>query len=269
MKVHRTISSIVEENSLILGDCLEVLKNIPDNFVDSIICDPPYGTTSLSWDSVIPLDQLWTELKRVRKPYAPIVMFGSQPFTTVLINSNIEEFKYCLVWEKSKAANFQQAPNMPLKKHEDIVVFSDGVVGHKAQTNRRMTYNPQGIIEVDKFVKRDKIEDPHGYYRENGIYKGYTQNVSNYPSSVLKFGNMHNPSHPTQKPLELMEWLVNTYSNENEVVLDFTMGNGTTCMAALQTGRKFIGIEKKLQYFDHATKWIQEQSQILENFDME
>jgi site-specific DNA-methyltransferase (adenine-specific) len=256
-------------DNLYNDDCIAVMKILPDESVDCVICDPPYGTTSLSWDSVIPLQELWTELKRIRKANSPIVMFASQPFTTTLINSNINEFKYCLVWEKSKAANFQQAPNMPLKKHEDIVVFSDGVVGHKVQTDRRMTYNPQGVVEVDRFIKRDKIDDPHGYYRENGIYKGYKQTVSNYPSSILKFGNSHNPNHPTQKPIDLMEFLVNTYSNEGEVVLDFTMGSGSTGVAAVKNNRKFIGIELEKTYFDIAKKRIEEVDKVNNIFVME
>jgi site-specific DNA-methyltransferase (adenine-specific) len=251
------------------GDCIEILKKLPNNSVDCILCDPPYGTTSLSWDSIIPLNELWIQLKRIRKSYCPIVMFASQPFTTTLINSNIGEFKYCLVWEKTKAANFQQAPNMPLKKHEDIVVFSDGVVGHVSQTNRRMTYNPQGVIEVDRFVKRNKVDDPHGFYRENGVYKGYKQNFTNYPSSVLKFGNSHNPNHPTQKPIDLMEFLVNSYSNSGDIVLDFTMGSGSTGVAAIKNNRKFIGIELEKKYFDIAKTRIDEIENINNIFEME
>ena len=250
-------------------DCIKIMKTLQNNSVDCVICDPPYGTTSLSWDSIIPLTDMWQELKRIRKPFSPIVMFASQPFTTTLINSNNDEFKYCLVWEKTKAANFQQAPNMPLKKHEDIVIFSDGVVGHKVQTPRRMTYNPQGVIEVDHWIKRNKIDDPHGYYRENGVYKGYKQTVSNYPSSILKFGNAHNPNHPTQKPIDLMEFLVNSYSNENDTVLDFTMGSGSTGVAAIKNNRKFIGIELEKSYFDIAKKRIEEVDKVNNIFEME
>lgn len=260
---------MINENNIILGDCLEVMKDIPDNSIGSIICDPPYGTTSLGWDSVIDLALLWEELKRIRKPYSPVVLFGSQPFTTTLINSNQNELKYCLVWEKTKAGNFNQAPNMPLKKHEDIIVFSDGVVGHKVQTKRRMTYNPQGTNETNSFQKRNKTDDPHGYYRENGKLKGYTQTVENYPCSVLKFGSEHNPPHPTQKPLELMEWLVNSYSNENDTVLDFSAGSGTTCVAAYKNNRKFIGIEKHKPYFDLANSRISDMMNLMDFADWE
>lgn len=241
----------MEMMTLLNADCIDALKSIPDNSVGSIICDPPYGTTSIKWDSVIPFDVLWPELKRVRKPYAPIILFASQPFTTFLINSNIDEFKYCLVWEKTKAANFPQAPNMPLRKHEDIVVFSDGIVGHSTQTAKRMTYNPQGTFTVNITKKRRKVDDPHGFQRKAEI-EGYQQTVGNYPGSVLKFGNVHNPKHPTQKPEELMEWLVNSYSNVGDTVLDFCMGSGTTGVAALKHGRKFIGIEKDATYFKNA-----------------
>jgi site-specific DNA-methyltransferase (adenine-specific) len=245
------------------GDCITILKNIPDKSIDSIITDPPYGTTNLKWDSVINLEELWYELKRVRKP---IIMFGTQPFTTVLISSNMDEFKYCLVWEKTKAGNFQQAPNCPLKKHEDIIVFSDGVVGHVSQTSKRMTYNPQGLLPTKKIIKREMIADPHGFQRKNGIIKGFTQNFENYPSSVLKFGSVHNPPHPTQKPIELMEY---TYSNTGDTILDFTMGSGTTGVAAIKNKRKFVGIEMDKNYFDIAKNRMEEVANISSFFEME
>lgn len=242
---------------LLHGDCLDHMKNIPDASIDAIITDIPYGTTKLPWDSIIPLDKMWIELNRIIKPYGAIVLFASQPFTSVLISSNIEAFKYCWVWEKTKSANFQQAPNSPLKKHEDICVFSNGVVGHKVQTNKRMPYNPQGVSETDTFVQRNKRDDPFGFQRENGIIKGYKQTVTNYPSSVLKFNSAHNPPHPTQKPLELMEFLVKTYTNENETVLDFTAGSGTTGVACVNTNRNFIGIELNDVYYNLAKDRIE------------
>jgi len=268
MNYYETIPDIILPNSLVLGDCLEAMKNIPDKSIDCVITDVPYGVLSIAWDSVIDLDQMWSQLKRIRKPYAPIVIFAAQPFTTTLISSNISELKYTLVWEKTKAGNFNQAPNMPLKKHEDIAVFSDGVVGHKVQTNRRMTYNPQGTSITDKFIKKNKIDDPHRYQRE-AILKGYKQNVENYPSTVLKFNSAHNPPHPTQKPLDLMEWLVNTYSNSGDTVLDFTMGSGTTGVAALKNTRKFIGIELERKYYDIAKERIDEMASIMEDADYE
>jgi len=243
--------------NLMQGDCLEMMKNIPDGSVDMVMTDPPYGTTSLSWDSIIPLEPMWIELNRVIKPHGAIVLFSTQPFTSILVSSNVRDFKYCWVWEKTKAGNFQQAPNSPLKKHEDICVFSNGVVGHKSQTKKRMPYNPQGTIEVDIHKQRKKIDDPHGFQRENGVIKGYSQTVSNYPCSVLKYGSEHNPRHPTQKPVDLMEYLISTYTNEGETVLDFTMGSGTTGVACKNTNRSFIGIELDEKYFKIAKERIE------------
>jgi len=239
------------------GDCLDEMKNIPDGSVDLILTDPPYGTTTVKWDSVIPFEPMWEQIYRVLKPNKAVVLFSSQPFTTKLINSNFDDFKYCWVWEKTKAGNFNQAPNAPLKKHEDICVFSNGVIGHKSQTTKRIPYNPQGVQSTDKFVQRNFRADPHGYQRENGIVKGYTQTVTGYPSSVLHYGSVHNPPHPTQKPVELIEFLIKTYTDEDEVVLDFTMGSGTTGVAAKNTSRSFIGIELDKTYFDLATSRIQ------------
>ena len=228
---------------LMQGDCLERMKEIPDGSVDMVLCDPPYGTTACKWDSVIDLTLMWEQLKRVIKTNGAILLTASQPFTTILASSNIEQLKTSLVWKKTKAGNFQQAKNNFLKKHEDILLFSDGVIGHKSQTKRRITYNPQGIKETSLFVKRNKYDDEHSYQRENGILKGYAQTQTGYPCSVLEFGSAHNPLHPTGKPVELMEYLINTYTDENETVLDFTFGGGSTIKAALNLNRKAIGIE--------------------------
>lgn len=227
---------------LMQGDCLERMKEIPDGSVDLILTDPPYGTTACKWDSVIDLDSMWEQLKRVIKPNGAIVMTDSQPFT-ILAMSNIEQLKASLVWKKTKAGNFQQAKNNFLKKHEDILVFSGGVIGHSSQTKRRITYNPQGISNTDLFVKRNKCDDEHSYQRENGILKGYSQTQTGYPCSVLEFGSAHNPLHSTGKPVELMEYLIKTYTHEGETVLDFTFGGGSTIKAAINTNRKPIGIE--------------------------
>jgi site-specific DNA-methyltransferase (adenine-specific) len=232
------------------------MKEIPDGSVDMVLTDPPYGTTACKWDSIISLEPMWEELKRIIKPNGAIVMTASQPFTTTLITSNIKQFKYCWVWEKTKAMNFQQAKNSPLKKHEDVVVFSSGVIGHAVQTKKRMPYNPQGVTECDKFKQRKTYSDPHGYQRKNGEVKGYAQKQEGYPCSVLRYGSVHNPPHPTQKPVELMEYLIKTYTNEGETVLDFTMGSGTTGVAARNLNRSFIGIELDIDYFNIASERI-------------
>lgn len=238
--------------TLLHGDCLDKMSELSDGSIDAIITDIPYGTTALPWDSVIPLPEMWEQLTRIIKPYGAIVLFSSQPFTTTLISSNIKNFKYCWVWEKTKAGNFQQAPNSPLKKHEDICVFSSGTIGHKSQSAKRMPYNPQGVLPTNVLIKRNKNDDPHGYQRENGILKGYQQTVTNYPGSILKYNSVHNPQHPTQKPVELIEYLIKTYTTEGETVLDFTMGSGTTGVACINTNRNFVGIELDQKYFDAA-----------------
>lgn len=243
---------------LMQGDCLERMKEIPDGCVEMILTDPPYGTTACTWDSIIPLEPMWEQLKRIIKPNGAIVMTASQPFTTTLISSNMKMFKYCWVWEKTKAGNFQQAKNAPLKKHEDIVVFSEGVIGHLSQTKKRMPYNPQGLTECDLFIQRSEVEDPHKYQRKNGIIKGFKQSQTGYPSSVLKYGSVHNPPHPTQKPVELMEYLIKTYTNEDETVLDFAAGSFTTGVACVNTKRNFIGIELDKNYFDIGVNRIKE-----------
>ena len=241
---------------LMIGDCLERMNEIPDRSVDLILTDPPYGTTVCKWDTVIPLESMWEQVKRVTKPYNAILLFSQQPFTTVLNYSNIEQFKYDWVWNKTKAGNFQQAPNQPLRRHEVISVFSSGVVGHKTQTQKRTPYNPQGLSDTDVFVKRRKVDDPHKYQRENGIVKGFKQSKTNYPDTILKFASVHNPPHPTQKPVALMEYLIKTYTNEGDTVLDFTMGSGTTGVACRNLNRNFIGVELDEGYFNIAKNRI-------------
>ena len=239
------------------GDCLERMKEIPDDSVDMVLTDPPYGTTACKWDSVISFEPMWEQLKRITKPYKAVVLFSQQPFTTALNYSNIEQLKYDWVWKKTKAGNFQQAPNQPLRRHEVISVFSSGVVGHKSQTIKRMPYNPQGLSDTDVFVQRNKVSDPHSYQRQNGIVKGFKQTKTNYHDTILEFNSVHNPPHPTQKPVALMEYLIKTYTNEGETVLDFTMGSGTTGVAAKNLNRNFIGIELDETYFNIAKDRIE------------
>ena len=242
------------------GDCLEVMRSIPDGSVDAIIADPPYGTTDCKWDSVIPFEPMWEELKRIIKPNGAIVLFGSQPFTSALIMSNIKMFKYCWVWYKSVKTGFLHAKNAPLKAHEDVIVFSCAKIKHIGQVDR-MNYFPVDLASCNKIVsgkKRshsDKIG--HRYNRPSMVGK-HTQENTGYPASVLKFNNGNNGSlHPTQKPVALMEYLIKTYTNVNETVLDFTMGSSTTGHAAVNLNRSFIGIEKDKGYFDIATKRIE------------
>ena len=247
--------------NLIHGDCLERMKDIPDGSVDLILTDPPYGTTACKWDNVIDFELMWDQLKRIIKPNGAIVLFGSQPYTSALISSNYNMFKYEWIWNKTKALNFQQAKNAPLKRHENVLVFSHGVVGHKTQTPKRMEYNPIGITSCEKFIRRNiSNDDPHTTQRDNGIIKGYQQSQENYSDTMLVYGSVHNPPHPTQKPVALMEYLIETYTTKGEVVLDFTMGSGTTGVAAKNLNRDFIGIEMDETYFKIAEERISKAS---------
>ena len=226
--------------NLMLGDCLERMKEIPDGSVDMILADPPYGTTPCKWDSVIDLALMWEQLKRIIKPNGAIVMTASQPFTTKLISSNMKMFKYCWVWEKTMASNFALAKKQPFKKHEDVCVFY----------LRQPAYNPQmgkGKPYIDK--ERDRSMGVTGDALPSK--KAITNTGTRYPSSVQKFSNGNNGNvHPTQKPVALLEYLIRTYTNEGETVLDFTQGSGSTGVGAVNTGRKYIGIEMDDHYFN-------------------
>jgi site-specific DNA-methyltransferase (adenine-specific) len=234
---------------LIHGDCLEVMKDIPDGSIDMILTDPPYGTTACKWDSIIPLEPMWEQLKRIIKPNGAIVMTASQPFTTTLITSNMKMFKYCWVWEKSKATGHVHAKNKPMKKHEDIVVFSWGKTTHASQSSNRMTYHPQGLVRKSVPTIRKSGGHSDTIMSKRPSHRDTLQEFKGYPSSILKFSSESKTIHPTQKPVALMEYLIKTYTNEGETVLDFTMGSGTTGVACKNLNRDFIGIELDENYF--------------------
>jgi len=225
--------------NLMLGDCLERMKEIPDGSVDMVLADPPYGTTACKWDSVIPLEDMWKELKRVIKPNGAIVMTASQPFTTILIASNLKAFKYNWVWDKKKSANFQLAKYQPMKVHEDICVFS-----YKTHNYYPIMTDRDTLKVRTTFSKGDSTH----LQRDDGRVRSYTQK---HPKSILEVSNADQRGrlHPTQKPVELMEYLIKTYTQEGDTVLDCFMGSGTTGIACKNTGRKFIGIEKDETYF--------------------
>lgn len=244
---------VTDKVNLMYGDCLERMKEIPDGSVDMILTDPPYGTTACKWDSIIPLEPMWEQLKRVINPNGAIVLFAGQPFTSSLIMSNTLMFKYTYVWKKSKGCNFTHAKNMPIKFTEDVVVFSEAPIGHKVQLGeRRMSYNPQGLVRVDKRWSRpQKYENGHKLKRESHKLERVIE-FENYPTNILDYPNSSNKErglHPTQKPVALMDYLIKTYTNEGETVLDFTMGSGTIGVACVNTGRKFIGIELDPTYY--------------------
>ena len=238
---------------LIQGDCLEVMKGIEDGSVDMILTDPPYGTTACKWDSIIPLEPMWKQLKRIIKPNGAIVMTASQPFTTTLIASNMKMFKYCWVWEKNKATGHLNAKKRPLVSTEDVCVFY----------NKPPIYNPQGLTRKDIPTISKGDRGSKGVGSSGDCYGKATRDAvqthTNYPKSIIRIPvNMKAEFHPTQKPVALMEYLIKTYTNEKELVLDFTMGSGTTGVACKNLNRDFIGIELDPKYFKIAKKRIAE-----------
>jgi len=246
------------EVKLYLGDCLEILPTLADGSVDAVITDPPYGTTACKWDTVIPFEPMWAQLGRIAKTRAAIVLFGSQPFTSALVMSKPEWFKYEWILEKGRAANFLQAKAMPLMYHENIVIFSDGTINHLSAESDRMLYHPQ-MREGKSYQKTERHGGASGITATASIYPGYVKinKGTRYPGSVLSFkSNNHGSLHPTQKPVALLEYLVRTYTNPGDTVLDFTMGSGTTGVACVQTGRNFIGIEIDPAYYAIAEKRI-------------
>ena len=267
----------MSEVKLYKGDCLVEMNNIPDKSVDCIICDLPYGTTSCSWDAIIPFEELWKQYKRVIKDNGAIVLFGSQPFTALLVASNVENFKHEWIWEKQKAGNFMGVNYAPLKYHENIVVFSYGSISFNPQKYNVLTIddimslNKSQMIELfdnreyDRYSKidnRNTINDPNTNKNWIGSDIKRTRSKDDgtrYPKSVLKINKSINGNvHPTQKPVQLIEYLIKTYSNEGDTILDNTMGSGTTGVAAVNTNRNFIGIEKDDNYFNIASDRIKQ-----------
>ena len=244
---------------LLKGDCLELMKDIPDKSIDMILCDLPYGTTACKWDNVIPFEPLWEQYNRVIKDNGAICLFGSEPFSSALRMSNIKNFKYDWIWEKSRALGFTHCKNKPMNKYENISVFSLAKVKHKGQENR-MIYFPQGLVEYGKEVNgvKDCKADVGGHRFGRKSHRRYIQEFTNYPTNILKFANEGNTKHPTQKPVELLEYLIKTYTKEGEIVLDNCMGSGSTGVACVHTNRNFIGIEIDEEYFDIAKKRIEE-----------
>lgn len=264
--------------NLINGDCLKEMDKLIEQGikVDAIITDPPYGTTACKWDSVIPFDEMWKRLNKLIKPNGAIVLFGSEPFSSALRISNIKNYKYDWYWKKTKANGFQHSKNRPMRAIETVSVFSNAPMGHKSQLgDRRMEYNPQGIIKsgikkVSACSHRGNTMGGDGINssRPNQVGREY-MSYTNFPNDFLEYPNVigKNAIHPTQKPVALMEYLIKTYTNENELVLDFTMGSGSTGVACKNTNRDFIGIEldkektkgknKDQSYFDIAIERIE------------
>jgi len=238
---------------LLKGDCLELMKTLPDGSVDMVLTDPPYGTTACKWDSIIPFEPMWEQLKRVTKKNGAIVMTASQPFTSALVMSNPKMFKYDWVWRKNKVTGFLNAKKMPMRNKEDILVF------YYSQP----TYNPQkttGHSPVNNYTKHTSDGDTLGSTKVGISGGGSTER---YPVCVQEFSVVNQDGssqegkyHPTQKPVALMEYLIKTYTNEGDTILDFTMGSGTTGVACKNLNRSFIGIELDEEYFKIAQERI-------------
>lgn len=261
------------------GDCLELMKDIPDKSIDMILCDLPYGTTACKWDNVIPFEPLWEQYNRIIKDNGAIVLFGSEPFTAELIHSNIKNFKYEWIWEKQKASNFMGAKYQPLKYHENICVFSNYTHNYYPQRYKVLEFEEikqmsdkelKQVFETrdyDRFGKVDRrktINNPITNKEHIGNKITRTRSADDgyrFPKSVLKINKAINTNlHPTQKPVALLEYLIRTYTNENETVLDNCMGSGSTGVACINTNRKFIGIELDEKYYEIAKNRIENAS---------
>ena len=240
----------VSGSTFVNADCFDVFPFIEDKSIDAIICDLPYGTTKNKWDNILPLDKLWSEYERIIKYNGAIILFAQTPFDKILGASRVDLLKYEFVWNKKRPTGFFNANYAPMKQHENILVFSKASACFVKDKSKAMAFYPQDLIEVNLKIKRTA---------QNGNYDGShyklesNQKYTGYPTSIIEFA----PEvglHPTQKPVALMEYLIKTYTNENDLVLDNTMGSGTTGLACLKTNRQFIGIEKEKQYYDVAVR---------------
>lgn len=244
----------IAPNSIINGDCLEVMKDIDDRSIDCIIADLPYGVTNCAWDVVIPFESLWEQYKRIIKPNGAIALFGSQPFTSALVMSNPKWFKYEWIWDKNEGTDFLNAKNKPLRSHENICIFSGGTTANKSKN--KMVYFPQ-MREGKPYTKIQRSENRKGTI-EAGTRTPFTigyecvYGSERYPVSIYKCKKSKGRSsiHPTQKPISIYEYLIKTYTQEGELILDNTAGSGTLAIAAINTNRQYICIEKDGHYFE-------------------
>lgn len=244
-KTHQMIDHVVNM------DCIEGMKLMPSESIDMILCDPPFGLTECQWDKVINIPEMFAEFKRLIKPNGAIVIFCQQPFTSKVVLNGIDIYKYSLVWKKSKKGNFAQAPYRFMCEHEDIIVFSKGKTAKNG--NPRMKYNPQGLQDCNKVMKGKSGTTEHRGGRKT--QEDYVQTKTGYPGSILEFNN-ENGFHPTQKPVALCEYLVRSFTNEGDVVLDSCMGSGTTAVACVNSKRHFIGFETNPEYYKKSQERI-------------
>jgi site-specific DNA-methyltransferase (adenine-specific) len=240
-----------EHGKLYLGFSEAHLPNIESQSIDMILCDLPYGTTACKWDVILPFDELWKEYKRIIKDNKAIALTASQPFTSELVCSNLKWFRHEWIYVKSQLSNFLSISHNPMKEHENIIVFSSGSVAHKKHGSR-MEYNPQGLVSFNKEIKQKLGRDFNSKGHRPSDKERYIQEFTNYPKSIIFEPSVLDTIHPTQKPVALYEYLIRTYTNEGETVLDICMGSGTTGVACKNTGRNFIGIEKDPAYFEIA-----------------
>lgn len=233
----------VSGSAFLNADCMDILPLIPDKSVQLILADLPYGMTKNNWDCIIPLDELWKQYNRIITDNGAILLFGNQPFSSQLVVSNLKMFRYSLVWEKNKFSDFLNAKRKPMKTNEDILVF------YKKQP----TYNIQYWYgEPYKRWNTQTAVDKQTNYGNHKSNVAESKDGKRLPTTVLKYNRVERPLHPTEKPVDLIKWLILSYSNENDMVLDNTMGVGTTCLGAKELNRKFIGIEKELKYYEIA-----------------
>ena len=251
----------MENIKLYKGDCLEIMKEIENKSIDMILCDLPYNKLTAQWDKLIPINKLWEQYNRIIKDNGVIVLFAQQPFTSLLVGSNIGDFRHNIVWYKDKCANFIHAKYQPRKTTEDILIFSKQGSGFTHNSKNRCTYNPQMIDRkprkpTQKTVRSKNLLEVRGEACDLQSGEDFIADKS-YPENIVYFKTEHkNRLHPCQKPIKLLEYLIKTYSNEGDAILDNTMGSGSTGIACLNTNRKFIGIEKEEKYFEIAKERI-------------
>lgn len=243
------------QQALLYGDCLDILPTLADESIDAVITDPPYGITESKWDNIIPFPELWTQLERITKPKAAIVLFANQPFTTDLIQSNRKLFKYQWIWVKSKPTGFINAQNAPLRVYEDICVFSKGTTANKSPN--RMNYYPQDLVELNKFKKSKNDANDVWGARPSRANDGYVQKFTNYPQNILKYPSVTKAIHPTEKPVPLLQYLIKTYTLEGETVLDFSSGSGSLAHAAILENRNFVCVEKDESWYNKSVERIE------------
>ncbi|WP_366533603.1 DNA-methyltransferase (plasmid) [Carnobacterium maltaromaticum] len=249
----------MEINTIFNEECLKGMERLPAESIDAIICDLPYGTTACSWDTIIPFDKLWEQYRRIIKKNGAIVLFGAEPFSTALRASNLGEYKYDWYWVKNNSTGFAFAKKQPMRSVETISVFCKGTA----------RYYPQGLVSLNKTLIRERRSQSKGdiYNTENLSGKEYFQEFSGYPNNVLKFNKESKHCfHPTQKPVELLEYLIKTYTKKNELILDNCMGSGTTAIAAINTERNYIGFEMDQEYYHKSLKRIKENTTQLNIF---